>query len=210
MREAEATPSVGPEVFQPSLVDRVRAGIAERIDAYLHPVSRDAMAVVEGSPLAASIHTLRPEIEEGLQKVDRSAVVRNLFITALKTGFGAFILTNSDRPRWQREVRADDGQIPIPGTRGAAVVNGLLGVGIMAWGATGLGNVGNAEKGWVRQYARRMKTYYRTEAGKRAAWGKGTGEGEALTTQVNRIVRRMTQDNVPTISGEYHPQPQGA
>ncbi len=195
MANVEAGVPVSGEIHQPSLIERIQAGISERIHDYSHAVSEESdfhlqsiLSQVEGSPLEASIEALRPQIEKGLRTLDRQAVVSNLIVTAVKTSFGMMLL-GGVRGLWSED-------------RPSAIVSGLMGAGVLVWGYSGMRNVGSQEKRVLQARSRRLRTYYQTEAGQRAAQGLGTGDGESLTGQVDRIVRRMTLGTIPTVSGQ--------
>lgn len=181
-----------------SVVDRAVLSIGERLRAYTHAVSDEAQAQLDlvmegvaGSPLAASLESVRPMVRERLRGADRGAVVSNLIVTALKTGYGVASFFAA------REALRSN----MAGRVATAAVHGLVGAGAIAWGAVGMRNVGGGEKRMLGRYTSRLQRYYRTEAGQRAAHGKGTGDRESLTSQVDRIIRRMTLGVVPTVSG---------
>lgn len=197
MQTIEMSPQTPVETLQPSLVERIQTGIMERFHEYTHAVSNQAhfqiesiLTGIEETPVARSLETLRPEIDEGLRAVDTQVVVKNLVANSLTAGFGTLILAGA-RELWQ------------DGDRRSALVGGLLGTGVIGLGVLGLRGVGIRERISLIMRANKLKTYYQTEAGQRAARGQGTGDGESVTGQVDRIVRLMTLGNVPTISGQY-------
>lgn len=195
MASVEAGIPARGEIQQPSLLQRIQGGISERIHDYSHAVSEEAdfhiqsiLSQVEGSPLEASIETLKPRIDNELRTLDGRAVMSNLIVTALKNSVGIMYLDQS-RHLWSQN-RTD------------AIISGIFGMGALVWGFSGMRNVGLQERRVLRARSRRLQTYYQTEAGQRAAQGLGTGDGESLTGQVDRIIRRMTLGTIPTVSGQ--------
>lgn len=197
MQSIEMGPQAPVEITQPSFIERMYVGITEQLQKYTHVVSNQAqnqiesiLSYIDGSPVATSIETLRPQIDEGLRILDTQVVVKNIVANSIIVGFGTLVLAGA-RELWQENQRRP------------AIVGGVLGAGVVGLGVLGLRGVGLREQIALIMRANKLKTYYQTEAGQRAAQGKGTGDGESVTGQVDRLIRLMTLGNVPTISGQY-------
>lgn len=179
-----------------SLVDRVRARTAHALDEFFHPISREAerqLSIIadkiHDTPLGESLNSVRPHLRETLKLSDTSQAVRNIVAGLWFQIPGALFLVASGIDLRDRHWRQAAGSFAVGG--------GLIGLGVLGQQARLEGT-----RDTIRRRGKQFDLYYGTEIGKRAAGGMGTSESESLTRQVDRIVRRLTLNNIESISGE--------
>ncbi len=188
---AEQEPMQTADVPRESLSRR----IIKRIDRYTHPVSteaRDQLQLIkdvlpEGA-LVQTLESVEPQFRHAMRRRDQHSVFWNLFSTGVRLGLGTGFLYNTGRS-----------------LRGHQWLNSALNAGLGLWFTmTGVNNpsmAGYYDRNRVQQESFLLQTYYNTEVGRNASMGRGFGESESLTNQVDRIVRAITLGDIPTVSG---------
>lgn len=180
-----------PEAVRPRLAHRIRG----LFDGYLHSVSNEAsqqmwtiQQMLPEGMLSQTLEAVEPDLRTAMKKRDRNAVLWNLVATGMRCALGVGYFVDSVQNI--RDKRRLHGVLTLG-----------LGVGFTASSCTNLLNVGFPDRNRIRDASTQMQRYYSTDVGINAAGGKGEGETESLTNQVDRIVRAISLGDIPSISG---------